>query len=73
MKFLANGEAEFYNPYGVKIPNIPKPAELHVDPASALIDGHSEEGLAIDAQTTRPNWDGEPVDVGYVVDVLRSP
>ena len=31
------------------------------------------EALVIGAQTTRPNWDGEPVDVGYVVDVLRSP
>ncbi len=73
MKFLPDGEPQFYSPFGVKLPNVPEPPELPNDPVSALIDRHREEGLAIGAQTTRPNWDGEPVDVGYVVDVLRSP
>ena len=73
VRFLLDGEPQFYSPFGVRLPNVPEPPELADDPVSALIDRHREEGLAIGAQTTRPNWDGEPVDVGYVVDVLRSP
>ena len=73
MQHRTDGEPQFYSPFGVRLPNVPEPPELPNDPVSALIDRHREEGLAIGAQTTRPNRDGEPVDVGYVVDVLRSP
>jgi hypothetical protein len=49
---------------------VPAPAAVPADPAQNLRARHVARGLSLDAQTTRPGWLGERLDVGYVIDVL---
>jgi hypothetical protein len=48
----------------------PAPVAPH-DPVYALQARHEAVGLRFDAQTTTPGWLGEPLDVGYAIDVLH--
>ena len=42
------------------------------DAVTALRDANAERGLAIDASTAFPRWDGEPVDYALAVDALLA-
>jgi hypothetical protein len=44
---------------------------MPADPAGALRTRHAASGLDLDARTSMPGWLGEPLDVGYAIDVLH--
>jgi 5-methylcytosine-specific restriction endonuclease McrA len=67
----ADGALRFRRPDGEVMPDIaPRPA-VPDDPAAALQARNQAEGLALDARTAMPLWQGERLDVGYVLDVLH--
>jgi hypothetical protein len=68
---LADGTLQFRRPNGRILPDVPAPSVVPDDPVGALRAGHAARGLAIDHQTARPGWTGEPLDVGYVIDVMH--
>jgi hypothetical protein len=41
------------------------------DPVNVLRAWNEAEGLHLHARTTMPGWLGEPLDVGYAIDVLH--
>jgi len=59
----------FTNPYGWPIPDVPPAPQVPDEPMTAVRE--SNKGLSLDAQTLRPNWTGERLDVGYAIDVLH--
>ena len=67
----ADGELRFRYPNGRLLPEVPPPAPAPFDPLSALRTRNEAEGLALHAHTATPGWLGEPLDVGYAIDVLH--
>jgi 5-methylcytosine-specific restriction endonuclease McrA len=67
----ADGELRFRWPDGRPLPEVPLPAAVPGDPTTALRAQHEAQGLHLDAQTTRPGWLGERLDVGWAIDVLH--
>lgn len=61
----------FRRPDGRELPEVPAPPLIPADPVGALRAGHAAQSIPIDAQTTRPNWLGEPLDLGWAIDVLH--
>src|SRR5215813_11466463 len=49
------------------------PARLQclIDPVNALRANHGDAGLVLHSRTTMPGWIGEPLDIGYAIDVLH--
>jgi hypothetical protein len=47
------------------------PAELPRDPVSILRARTHANGLHVDARTLTPTWLGEPLNVGYAIDVMH--
>ncbi len=68
----AGGKARFYGSRGQPIPEAPAPPRLNGDPVARLRRRHAELGLAIDATTGLPTWDGKPLDLAMAVDGLRA-
>jgi hypothetical protein len=68
---LPDGTLEFRRPDGRVLPDVPLEATVPGDPLEALITANIDRGLQIDARTALPEWRGERVDVGYVIDVLH--
>jgi len=68
----ANGTSRFYTPKGALIPEAPASPPLKGDPVAALTRRHRKDGLEIDSSTGLPHWQGEKLDLGYVIDGLRS-
>ncbi len=66
-----DGELRFRRPDGQLLPEVPPPAALPADPVQALRARHEAQGLRLHAQTATPGWLGEPLDVGYAIDVLH--
>jgi hypothetical protein len=66
-----DGELRFRYPSGRLLPEVPPPAAAPIDPANVLRAQHEAEGLILHAHTATPGWLGEPLDVGYAIDVLR--
>ena len=66
-----DGELRFRYPNGRLLPEVPPPAAAPIDPANVLRAQHEAEGLILHAHTATPGWLGEPLDVGYAIDVLR--
>jgi hypothetical protein len=50
---------------------VPLPPEVADDSFGVLRTRHEAEGLTLDAHTATPGWLGEPLDVGYAIDVLH--
>ena len=71
MERLADGELRFRRPDGRLLPEVPVPARSPDNPVQALRARNEAIGLHLDAQTTRPGWLGEPLNVGYAIDVLH--
>ena len=67
----ADGELRFRRPDGRLLPQVPPPPEMPGDPMQILRARHQAEGLRLDAHTATPGWLGEPLDVGYAIDVLH--
>ena len=66
-----DGELRFRRPDGQLLPEVPPPAALPADPVQALRARHEAQGLSIHARTATPGWLGEPLDVGWAIDVLH--
>jgi hypothetical protein len=66
-----DGELEFRRPDGRVLPDVPPAAVRPDDPIEALYTDNFQHGLHIDAQTGRPGWSGERLDVGWAIDVLH--
>ncbi|HMH49873.1 MAG TPA: DUF222 domain-containing protein [Candidatus Acidoferrum sp.] len=67
----ADGELRFRTPHGHLLPDVPAPPTIPNDPVRALRARNERAGLRLDAHTLRPGWLGEPLDVGYAIDVLH--
>ncbi len=66
-----DGTLDFLRPDGRALPDVPPPATVPTDPASALEASHTAEGIQIDAETARPTWLGERLDLGWALTVLH--
>ena len=68
---LPHGELRFRRPDGQLLPDVPPPLELPGDPVKFLRAMNEAAGLRLDARTTMPSWFGEPLDVGWAIDVMH--
>ncbi|MBI2205700.1 MAG: DUF222 domain-containing protein, partial [Candidatus Rokubacteria bacterium] len=66
-----DGALEFRTPHGWVLPDVPPPAAVPDNAVAALRAANVANGITIDAQTARPSWCGERVNVGYAIDVLH--
>jgi 5-methylcytosine-specific restriction endonuclease McrA len=66
-----DGELRFHRPDGRPLPEVPPPPEVPGDPVYALRTRNDADGRALHARTAMPGWLGEPLDVGYAIDVLH--
>jgi len=66
-----DGALHFKRPDGSIIPDVPLPSNLPADPVWAMRTRHEQNGPALYARTAIPDWRGEPLDVGYAIDVLH--
>ena len=66
-----DGELQFRRPNGRLLPEVPPPHQVAGDPIEVLRARHEAEGLRLHAQTATAAWLGEPLDVGYAIDVLH--
>jgi len=65
-----DGELRFRRPGGQLLPEVPPPAAIPADPVEAFRVRHEAQGLRIHPRPAAPGWLGEPLDVGYAIDVL---
>jgi 5-methylcytosine-specific restriction endonuclease McrA len=68
---LANGELCFRGPDGRVLRDVPAPAALPANPTGALEAENDAAGVQINTRTGTPGWQGEHLDVGYVISVLH--
>jgi hypothetical protein len=66
-----DGELRFRRPDGRPLPEVPPTPELLVDAVTILRARNEAEGLRLHARTAMPGWLGEPLDVGWAIDVLH--
>jgi hypothetical protein len=66
-----DGELRFCRPDGRPLPEVPPTPRIPDDPIRTLRARNEAEGLQLHARTTMPGWLGEPLDVGYAIDVLH--
>ena len=66
-----DGALEFRRADGRLLPEVPLDTVVPADPVKTLCAQHEAEGLRLDERTTCPRWLGEPLDVGYAIDVLH--
>jgi hypothetical protein len=67
----SDGELRFRRPDGRLLPEVPPPPEVPGDPVETRRARHEREGLHLHARTATPGWLGEPLDVGWAIDVLH--
>ena len=72
-----DGELQFRRPNGWLLPDVPPRPDLSADPAGVVRAQNEAAGVLLHARTAMPGWLGEPLNVGYAIDVLhpfaRSP
>jgi 5-methylcytosine-specific restriction endonuclease McrA len=68
---LPDGELQFRQPNGWLLPDVPPPPAVASDPGEVIRARNEADGLALNARTAMPGWRGEPLDVGYAIDVLH--
>jgi uncharacterized protein DUF222/HNH endonuclease len=67
----SDGSLRFTTPWGRPLPDVPTP-ELAPDDSVKMLRAQNEAArLQLDAQTLRPGWLGERLDVGYAISVLH--
>src|SRR5262249_19784943 len=66
-----DGMLSFRRPNGRLLPAVPPPTTVPADPVGVLRARNDAEGLEITAQTSKPGWLGERLDIGYAIDVLH--
>jgi 5-methylcytosine-specific restriction endonuclease McrA len=66
-----DGALRFQRPDGRALPDVPPPVSVPRDPVTALRGEHDARGLRLTPRTAMPGWLGEPLDVGWAIDVLH--
>jgi hypothetical protein len=66
-----DGELRFRRPDGRLLPEVPPTPEVRGDPVKILRARNEAEGLDLHARTGMPSWLGEPLNVGWAIDVLH--
>jgi 5-methylcytosine-specific restriction endonuclease McrA len=66
-----DGALRFRRPDGRLLPEVPPPAPVHGDAVTMLREHHEAVGLRIHPRTAMPSWLGEPLNVGWAIDVLH--
>ncbi len=66
-----DGALQFRRPDGRPLPEVPPPDVVPGDPVKVLSTANVEHGLRIHPRTACPTWLGEPLDVGWAIDVLH--
>ena len=66
-----DGALRFRWPDGRALPEVPLPAPVPEKTVDTLRDAHEAQGLQLNARTGLPSWLGEPLDVGWAIDVLH--
>ncbi len=66
-----DGGLQFRRPDGQLLPEVPPPAAIPADPVQALRARHDAQGLRIHPRTAIPAWLGEPLNVGWAIDVMH--
>jgi hypothetical protein len=64
------GQFLFTDQHGKPVPAVPGASDLDGDGADVLTDWNERAGLAIDASTGFPGWDGERIDYAWAVDAV---
>jgi hypothetical protein len=72
VEILDNGELRFYWRNGDVMYDVPPAPLQETDPVDALRQRHREDGLDIGPSTTTV-WDGDPMDLGLVMDAIYEP
>jgi 5-methylcytosine-specific restriction endonuclease McrA len=67
----SDGELRFRRPDGRPLPDVPPTPRVPDDPMGDLRSEHFARGLRLHPRTACPGWHGEPLDVGYAIDVLH--
>jgi hypothetical protein len=67
----ADGALIFHRPNGSRIPDVPDPPLLPRDPMDVLREVNTAHGVNVDSRTITSDWLGEPLDVGWALDVLH--
>jgi HNH endonuclease len=67
----ADGQLCFRRPDGRPLPAVPPSAMVPTDPVVALRVRHRAQGLTLHPRTACPTWCGEPLDLGWAIDVLH--
>jgi hypothetical protein len=66
-----DGALQFRCPNGRPLPDVPPSAEVPADPVQVLRAVNVANGLHIHARTACAGWLGEPLNVGWAIDVLH--
>jgi Domain of unknown function (DUF222)/HNH endonuclease len=66
-----DGELRFRRPSGRLLPEVPPAPEVRGDAVQVLRSQHEAEGLRLHVHTATSGWLGEPLDVGWAIDVLH--
>jgi hypothetical protein len=67
----ADGALCFRRPDGRILPDVPGPPEVSGEAGAMIRARNQAASLTLDARTAMPGWLGEPLDVGYAIDVLH--
>ena len=67
----SDGELCFRRPDGTLLVESPALPPVAIDPVRTICARNAADGIHIDAQTSKPGWLGEWLDVGYAIDVLH--
>jgi 5-methylcytosine-specific restriction endonuclease McrA len=67
----ADGELRFRSPNGQLLLEVPPAPEVRGHAVQVLRARHDADGLRLHADTATSGWLGEPLDVGYAIDVLH--
>src|SRR5213080_1593858 len=67
----AAGELQFRRPDGRLLPESAALPPVPADPVGTICARNAANGIHINAQTSKPGWLGERLDLGYAIDVLH--
>ena len=67
----AEGEFQFRRPDGDELPDVPPPAPVPEEPIDAVRAENEARDVQITARTACAQWLGEPLDLGWAIDVLH--
>ena len=68
----ADGPVRFFHPDGRAIPVVPKPPHLPAEPTTEFLRAQRKRGINPHRWTATPLWNGETLDYGLAIDMLRS-